>query len=107
MRYAIFVIDIENNPGNPSEMAEIDAFNDELISNNQLELAIGIAASSKSLLIDNRDGKDEVLETSLFQSSEFHSGLWIMRAGSDAEALELAKRGSRACNRKVELRPIL
>ena len=107
MRYAIFVIDIENNPGNASEMSEIDAFNDELISNNQLELAIGIAASSKSLLIDNRDGKEEVLETSLFQSSEFHSGLWIVSAGTHAEALELAKRGSKACNRKVELRPIL
>ena len=107
MRYAIFVIDVENNPGNPSEMAEIDAFNLELISNNQLELAIGIAASSKSLLIDNRDGTDEVLEASLFQSSEFHSGLWIVSAGSHAEALELAKRGSKACNRKVELRPIL
>ena len=107
MRFALFVIDVENNPGNASEMAEIDAFNDDLISKNQLELAIGIAASSKSLLIDNRGGKDEVLEQSLYQSSEFHSGLWIIRADSPAHALEIARRGSMACNRKVELRSIL
>jgi len=71
-------------------MAEIDAFNDELNSNNQLELAIGIAASSKSLIVDNRDGKDEVVATSLFQSSEFHSGLWKESVSTPSKFLHSA-----------------
>ncbi|MEY3115626.1 MAG: hypothetical protein RL611_340, partial [Actinomycetota bacterium] len=35
------------------------------------------------------------------------SGIWIIEADDQAEAEVLAAEGSMACNRKVELRPLL
>ena len=44
---------------------------------------------------------------SLFAGPDFYSGFWLVEAPSDAAALDLARRGSKACNRRVELRPLL
>lgn len=107
MRFVIFVIDTGSNTGNPSEMANIDAFNDSLVANGQFVLAAGIAGPSKARLIDNRENKGELQEASLFSSLEFYSGFWIIEAKDQSEAEELAMAGSLACNRKVELRPFL
>ena len=35
------------------------------------------------------------------------SGFWIIEADDDATALDLAKQGSKACNREVKLRRYL
>ena len=44
---------------------------------------------------------------SLFEASEYYSGFWLIEAANEEEARELALEGSRACNRRVELRPYL
>ncbi|MFM8694118.1 MAG: YciI family protein, partial [Actinomycetota bacterium] len=69
--------------------------------------AAGIAGPARSLLIDNRSGKQEVREGSLFDAPEYYSGFWLIEANDEAKAKELALAGSLACNRKVELRPYL
>jgi len=38
---------------------------------------------------------------------EYYSGFWLIEAGDESKARELALAGSLACNRKVELRPYL
>lgn len=106
-RYVIYVIDTATNSGGPNEMAAIDAFNDQLQSNNHWITAAGIGAPATAQVIDNRADAGLLTPGSLFDSAEFYSGFWLIQAESDAQAQELALAGSKACNRKVELRPYL
>ena len=106
-RYVIYVIDTATNTGGPGEMEAIDAFNDHLQSNSHWITAAGIGAPATAQVIDNRADAGLVAAGSLFSSEEFYSGFWLIQAESDAQAQELALAGSKACNRKVELRPYL
>ena len=107
MRYIIFVIDdqVEKAPSN--EMAAIDAFNEMLEQKGYWITAGGINHGAAATLIDNRSGADKASSGSLYNMDEHYSGFWLINAPDDATALELAKAGSLACNRKVELRPYL
>lgn len=107
MRYVIFVIDDTTNPASGNEIAAIDAFNDALRANGHWVIAVGIAAPSRATLIDNRDGIQESVARSLFSGSDHYSGLWIITAPTEESAHALAMEGSKACNRRVELRPLL
>ena len=107
MRFIIFVIDGPNNPASPDEMKHIDAFNEKLQNNGHWVTAAGIQPGSTATLIDNRANKGDVKHGSLFDSSEYFSGFWIIEAEDRDTALALAAAGSKACNRKVELRPYL
>lgn len=119
MKYIIFVIDQPNNLGNSDEMREIDAFNEQLQANGYWIMAAGIGDPTTATLIDNRDDKGEVDRRSLFDGlfkdpssggqshNEHYSGFWIINVPSHEVALALAAQGSKACNRKVELRPFL
>jgi hypothetical protein len=106
LRFIIFVIDSDSNSGSSDEMHEIDNFNSELSRHNQLVMAAGMAGSPRGLLIDNR-GTKELVESGSLNGSEFYSGFWIIDAEDERQARELALEGSRACNRRVELRPFL
>jgi hypothetical protein len=70
-------------------------------------LAVGIASPENSIQIDNRDGQVNYIKESLTDSSEYISGFWIIDVSNQEIALELAAQGSKACNRRVELRPLL
>lgn len=107
MRFIIFVIDGPGNPAGPNEMANIDAFNEKLQANGHWIMAAGIREASAATLIDNRDHKNAIQAGSLFSAPEHFSGFWIIEAESEAEAKELAREGSLACNRRVELRPFI
>jgi hypothetical protein len=41
------------------------------------------------------------------ESKEYLVGFWIMEAADLDVALKLAAEGSKACNRKIEVRPFL
>ena len=107
MRFIIFVIDGPGNPASPLEMQHIDAFNDKLQTNKNWITAAGIAGATKSSLIDNRSGKNEIIEGTLVSGDQNYSGFWLIEAASQEEATALALEGSNACNRRVELRPYL
>ena len=107
MRFIIFVIDEPGNLGNDSEMANIDLFNEKLQKDGNWITAAGICGADKSVIIDNRDGKEFVQAGSLVTSKENYLGFWIIEVNSQGQAENLAKSGSQACNRKVELRPFL
>ena len=107
MRFIIFVIDHATNSGNPAEMKAIDTFNDALRENGQWVFACGIGAPDTATLIEGRGEGPNVLDGSLFSGIDFYSGFWIINADSSDHAQELAVAASRACNRRVELRPLL
>lgn len=107
MRFVLFVIDDESNSANPGEIEAIDAFNESLQSNGHWIFAAGIGAPRTATLIDARSERVEVANQSLFDSRDFYSGFWLIDAANSEEAQALAAAGSKACNRRVELRPFL
>jgi len=107
MRFVIFVIDGDVNTAATNEMAAIDEFNQMLQDNGHFIYAAGIAQPTDAVVIDNRLDADLVSTGSLFSEREFYSGFWLINASSMEEAKSLAKAGSKACNRRVELRGFL
>ena len=108
MRFLINVIEsIERPAHSRQEIDAIDAFNNEMVAAGERVLAVGIASPENSIQIDNRDGQVKYIKESLADSNEYVSGFWIIDVPNREIALELAARGSKACNRRVELRPLL
>ena len=88
-------------------MAKINAFNDSLRANGQWIFAGGLSAPSNGNVIDNREGAGLETGKPLFDTKENFSGFWLIEAANPEVAKDLAFAGSKACNRKVELRPLL
>ena len=105
--FIIFVIDGAFASATSSEISAIDAFNDTLRAAGHWVFAGGLAAPSESKLIDNRKKSALVRSQSLFAGSEHYSGFWLVCASDVEQAQQLALEESKACNRKVELRPLL
>ena len=106
MRFLISVIDDLSNSGTPAEMVEIDKFNDSLRANNQFIFAWGLHAPETATVIDNRNGANTETGKPHFDAKEHYSGFWVIEADSSETAKKLAFEASKACNRKVELRPL-
>lgn len=107
MKYIIFVIDSASNSADDNEMAAIDEFNEMLQNKGHWITAAGINHGEAATVIDNRADAGIVLDGSLYSSPEHYSGFWIIDAGDRDTALSLAAAGSKACDRKVELRAYL
>ena len=107
MKFIINVIDDLSNSGTPAEMNEINKFNDQLRMNGQFIFAGGLAAPENADVIDNRNDANLSTGKPLFEANENFSGFWLIEAENIDVARELAFAGSKACHRKVELRPLL
>lgn len=106
MKFLISVIDDLSNSGTPAEMEAINAFNDGLRENGQWIFAWGLQAPETATVIDNRNGANSETGKPLFEAKENFSGLWLIEAADAETAKKLAYDASKACNRKVELRPL-
>jgi hypothetical protein len=107
MQYLVSVIDDKTGSATPDEMAAIDAFNDRLQAEGHWVFAGGLAAPSSATVIDSRGGEALFTDGPFLETKEYIAGFWIMEAPDLDVALKLAAEGSKACNRKVEVRPFL
>jgi hypothetical protein len=108
MQYLVSVIDDQTGTATPAELAAIDVFNERLQAGGNWVFAGGIGSPSTATVIDNRGGGDPVFTDGPFvESKEYLAGFWILNAPDLDVALKLAAEGSKACNRKVEVRPFL
>lgn len=107
MQYLLSVIHDGLDLATSDEMAAIDVFNDQLRADGHWVFAGGLGAPSTSTVIDNRDGAGLVTDGPFVESKEYLAGFWILEAPDLDVALRLATAGSKACNRKVEVRPFL
>jgi hypothetical protein len=107
VKFIIFVIDDLTASGTPEEMAAIDIFNEKLQQNGHWITAGGLAAPESATVIDNRNGANLETGKPLFATKENFSGFWLISADDQDAARRIAYEGSQACNRKVELRPLL
>jgi hypothetical protein len=107
MQYLVSVIHDVPDVAAPDEMAAIDVFNDRLVAEGHWVFAGGLAAPSSATVIDNRGEEALFTDGPFLESKEYLAGFWIMEASDLDVALKLAAEGSKACNRKVEVRPFL
>ncbi len=107
MRYLVSVINDSDDLATPDEMAAIDAFNDRLEAEGHWVFAGGLAGPSSATVIDNRGEEPVFTDGPFLESKEFLVGFWILEAADLDVALKLAAEGSKACNRKLEVRPFL
>ena len=107
MQYLVSVIDDKANNGTQEEMDAVDVFNDRLIADGYWVFAGGLASPSTATVIDNRGDEPIVTDGPFVETKELLAGFWIIQAPDLDVALTLATEGSKACNRKVEVRPFL
>jgi hypothetical protein len=107
MQYLVSVIDDTAGLATPEEDAAIDVFNDRLTAEGRWVFAGGLGAPSSATVIDNRGGEAIFTDGPFVESKEYLAGFWIIEAADLDDALKLAAAGSKACNRKVEVRPFL
>jgi hypothetical protein len=107
MQYLVSVIHDQTGLGEPDEMAAISAFNDRLQAQGHWVFAGGLASPSTATVIDNRGGEAVFTDGPFVESKEFLAGFWILEAPDLDVTLRLAAEGSKACNRKIEVRPFL
>ena len=107
MQYMVSVITGTADLATPEEMAAIDVFNDQLIAEGHWVFAGGLSDPSSATVIDNRGEEALVTDGPFLESKEYLIGFWIIEAADLDVALKLATEGSKACNRKVEVRPFL
>ena len=107
MQYLVSVIDDKANSGTPDEMAAINAFNDRVEADGNWVFAGGLASPSAATVIDNRGAEPVFTDGPFLESKEYLAGFWVFEAPDLDVALKLATEGSKACNRRVEVRPFL
>jgi hypothetical protein len=114
MQYMVSVIDNTTDEevrrtgsANPAEMAAIDVFNERLQAQGHWVFAGGLGSPSIATVVDNRGAEAMFTDGPFVESKEYLAGFWIMEAPDLDVALRLAAEGSKACNRKVEVRPVL
>jgi len=88
MQYLISVIHDQASLATPDEHAAIDVFNDRLQTEGHWVFGGGLASPSTATVTDNRGGEALVTDGPFLESKEY-----------------LAAEGSKACNRKIEVRP--
>jgi hypothetical protein len=107
MQYLLSVINDSDSLATPEEDAAIDVFNDRLQAEGHWVFAGGLGGPASATVIDNR-GEEAILTDGPFvESKEYLVGFWIIEAPDLDVALKLAADGSKACNRRVEVRPFL
>jgi hypothetical protein len=106
-QYLMSVLNETADLATAEEQAAIDVFNDQLQADGHWVFAAGLASPGSATVVDARDGEPVFTDGPYLESKEHIVGFWIINAPHLDVALKLAAGGSKACNRRVELRPIL
>ncbi|WP_033343075.1 YciI family protein [Catenuloplanes japonicus] len=106
MQYLLSVLHDTFELAPAEEMAAIDVFNDRLRAEGHWVFAGGLNWPSTATVIDNRgDGEPLVTDGPYAETKEYLAGFWVIEAPDLDVALKLGAEGSRACNRRIEVRP--
>jgi hypothetical protein len=106
-QYLMSVLTETGDFATAEEDAAIDVFNEQLQAQGQWVFAGGLASPGSSTVVDARDGEPVFTDGPYLESKEWVAGFWIVEAPDLDVALRLAAGGSKSCNRRVELRPVL
>ena len=108
-QYMLSVHGNENDaiPDNIQEMYEaVEAFNKEVQAAGQWVFAGGLNPSPTATVVDGTGGGDPVITDGPYLESKEHlGGFWVVDVPDLDAAIDLARRGSAACQGPVEVRP--
>ncbi|MGO2025343.1 YciI family protein [Brevibacterium aurantiacum] len=114
MQYLISVIDDgqaqvadSDESASSAEMTATDLFNEQLQLEGHWVFAGGLGRPLAATVIDNRGEVPMISDGPFLESKEFLAGFWIIEAADLDVALRIARDASKACNRKLEVRPFL
>jgi hypothetical protein len=107
MQYLFSVIHDSASLASSDEAAAIDVFNERLQADGHWVFAGGLGGPDTATVIDNRGGQALFSDGPFLESKEYVAGFWVIEAPDLDVALKLATEGSKACNRKIEVRPFL
>ena len=107
MQYLVNVIDDRSESGTDEEAVAIDVFNEKLVAGGNWVFAAGLADPTASTVIDGRGDEPVFTDGPFVEAKEWAAGFWIIEAPDLDVALKLMAEGSRACNRRLEIRPVL
>ncbi len=91
---------------NAAQFEATGAFNDELRSEGSFVYANGLAEASAASVVDARGATPIITDGPYLESKEYIAGFWIVQVADLDAALAVAARGSRACRRRIEVRPM-
>lgn len=80
-------------------------FTDELRREGSFVYVNGLTEASVATVVDGRSDPPIFTDGPYLESKEYIAGFWIVEAADLDAALALAARASRACHRKIEVRP--
>jgi hypothetical protein len=106
-QYLISVFTDTTDLATAEEMAAIDVFNEQLRAGGHWVFAAGLASPDTATVVDGRVGEAMFTDGPYLESKEFVAGFWVIQAPDLDVAMRLAALGSKHCNRRVELRPLL
>lgn len=88
-----------------TEAAAVDALNERL--GDAVVFAAGVSAPADGTVVDARGGGSASTPGLVADTTAFVAGFWVMELPDAETALRVAHEASQACNRKIELRPLL
>ena len=88
-----------------AEADAVDALNERL--GDAVVFAAGVSAPSDAVVVDARRAEPTTVPGLVGDPAEFVAGFWVMDLPDAEAALRVAQEASVACNRKIELRPLL
>lgn len=107
MQYFVSVIDDHPDSATDDEMDAIGAFNQRLRDQGHWVFAAGLGSPETATVVDGRAGQPVFTDGPYVETKEYVAGFWVIEAPDLDVALDLAAQGSRACNRRLEVRPFL
>jgi hypothetical protein len=83
---------------------QVDDFNADLQRSGGWVFAGGLKAIEESTVVDGTGAEPVITDGPFAESKEYLGGFWIIEAADLDAAHEVARRGSAACEAKVEVR---
>jgi len=88
-------------------VAQVDELNASMQRAGAWVFGAGLHPASSATVVRAADGRVSMIDGPFAESKEQMGGFWIIEAADLDVALKLAAEGSKACNRKIEVRPFL
>ena len=105
MHYLFTVVGDTTNEVDDSAPGAVDAFNERLKTEGRWVFGGGLTAPEHATVTDARGGDAVFTDGPFVESKEYLAGFWVVEADDLDVALALSGDASRACNRKIEVRP--
>ena len=85
--------------------AQVGAFNEKMTQAGAWVFGAGLHPASSATVVRAQAGQVSMTDGPYAESKEQMGGFWVLEAPDLDAAIDLARRGSAACNGKVEVRP--